>query len=86
MDHDQRRAITFGGGRMSFLKQLFTDQNGQADEMATLAIIGFFVFLSLEVWTVYQGKSFDPQAFGIGYGACLGAAAAGMGWKAKLEK
>ncbi len=71
---------------MTFLKQLFTDSSGQADEMALLAIIGFFVFLGLEICTVYQGKPFDPQAFGIGYGACLGAAAAGMGWKAKLEK
>ena len=71
---------------MNFIKQLFHDQNGQADEMATLAIAGFIVFLVCEVVSVLHSGKFDPQAFGIGYGACMGAAAAGMGIKAKLEQ
>ena len=71
---------------MNFLKQLFTDSKGQADEMATLAILGFMVFLICELVSVLNSGKFDPQAFGIGYGACLGAAAAGMGIKAKLEQ
>lgn len=73
---------------MNWFKQLFHDNAGNADEMATLAIIGFLSFVFCELYSVIyvHDFKFDPQAFGIGLGAALGAAAAGMGIKAGQEK
>ena len=56
-----------------------------ADEMALLSILGVLAYVGLSAWSVmYQGHQFDPQSYGIGLGAAIGAAAAGMGLKAKL--
>jgi len=71
---------------MTFFRQLFIGANGNADEMAVLCVLGLLTFLALSIWTVVvQDKPFDPQAFGIGLGAAIGAAALGMGLKAKAE-
>ena len=72
---------------MIWLKQLFQDEDGEADEMAFLAIIGFAAFVFCEVYSVLfvEDFKFDPQTFGIGFGAALGAAAAGMGYKRAKE-
>lgn len=69
-----------------WFKQLFEDATGNADEMATMCIIGFFTFVGLQGFDIVaHGTKFDPQAFGVGIGAFLGAAAAGMGIKAGKE-
>lgn len=70
-----------------WLKQLLQDEDGEADEMALLSIAGVLTFLGCEIYSVVAvaGFVFDPQAFGVGLGTALGAAAAGMGWKSKQE-
>ena len=67
-------------------KDLFTDpEQRHSDEMAVLSILGVLGYIALSVYSVVaQGHQFDPQAYGIGLGAAIGAAAAGMGLKAKL--
>lgn len=67
-------------------KDLFTDpEQRHSDEMALCAVIGFLTFVGLSIYSVVaQGHQFDPQTYGIGMGAAIGAAAAGMGLKAKL--
>jgi len=70
-----------------FLRQLFQGKGGTADEMAVLAVLGVLVFLGLATYSVvWKGQQFDPQAFGIGLGAAIGAAATGMGFKARSER
>lgn len=73
---------------MKWIQQLFQDHTGQADEIATLAIIGFLTFVGCEIYSVVavSGYKFDPQTFGIGFGAALGAVATGMGIKTGQEK
>jgi hypothetical protein len=72
---------------MSFLADLFTDSaRRHADEMALCAVAGVATFLGLAIYSVvFKGQPFDPQAYGTGLGLAIGAAAAGMGLKAKLE-
>jgi hypothetical protein len=72
---------------MNWIKQLFQDEDGDSDEMALLTVCGFFTFLGLEIYSVVfvPGFKFDPNSFGIGMGAALGAASAGMGWKSNQE-
>ena len=52
---------------MIWLKQLFQDEDGEADEMALLAIVGFAAFVFCEVYSVLfvEDFKFDPQTFGI---------------------
>lgn len=65
----------------------FGGQDGKADEMAALAVMGVLTFLGLSIYSVaWKGQVFDPQAFGTGLGLAIGAAAAGMGFKAKCER
>lgn len=72
---------------MLFLKQLFQGKDGTADEMAVLCVLGVLTFLGLAVYAVvWKSQPFDPQAFGIGLGATIGAAATGMGLKARSER
>lgn len=68
------------------LGQLFCDKDGYADEMAFLSVAGVAVFLGLEIYSVLHGAVFDPQAFGIGLGSVIGAAAAGIGFKSRMER
>ena len=71
---------------MLFFKQLFQGKNGTADEMAVLSVLGVLTFLGLAAFSViWKGQTFDPQAFGIGLGAAIGAASMGMGLKARQE-
>lgn len=71
----------------NFVKGLFYGDDDHADEMAFAMVLGVMVFLFLEVYQViWLGKTFDPQAFGIGFGSTVGGGAIGMGWKRHLEK
>ena len=72
---------------MNWLSGLFADPNSRhADEMACLCVLGVLTFLGLAVFAVVvKGQAFDPQSYGIGLGSAIGAAAAGMGLKARME-
>jgi hypothetical protein len=68
------------------LKDWFKGPDGKADEMAALVILGVLTFLGLSIFDAVKNKRFDPQAFGIGFGATIGGAAVGMGLKARSER
>ena len=72
---------------MNWWKNLIIDPNGRhSDEMAVLCIFGVVIFFFLSVFAVvWRGQPFDPQSYGIGLGAAIGTAAAGMGLKSKME-
>lgn len=54
--------------------------------MAVLSVLGVLTFLGLAIYSIaFKGQPFDPQAFGTGLGLAIGAAAVGMGLKAKME-
>lgn len=48
------------------------------------AVAGVGVFLFNSVWSVTHAGTFDPQAYGVGFGAvCAGIMAVGIGVSAK---
>lgn len=49
------------------------------------AILGIIEYLGLAAYMAYSAKTFDVQGFGIGLGAVLTAAAAGISFKASQE-
>ena len=68
-----------------FLVGLVSDVQGRSDEMALLAILGVLTFLGLQIFAVVvRQQHFEPEAFGLGFGAAIGAAATGMGLKSHL--
>lgn len=70
-----------------WLQDLFTDQNGDADETVLYVISGIFTFLGLSVYdVVVLDHAFNAQSFGIGFGAIIAAGLSGYGLKAKLER
>jgi hypothetical protein len=70
---------------MRWLGQLFAGADGKADEMSALCIAGVLSFIALGVYAVvWNHQAFDPMGYGTGLGAAIGAAAAGMGVKAKF--
>jgi hypothetical protein len=73
---------------VAFLRALVTgDDQRHADEMAILSILGVLAFIGLSAYAViWKGQAWDPQAYGIGLGAAIGAAAMGMGIKARGER
>lgn len=72
---------------MNWAKSLIADpENRHSDEMALLSILGVLTYIGLAVYAVVvKGQAFDWQGYGMGLGAAIGAAAAGMGLKCKLE-
>lgn len=72
---------------IDWTKKLLTDKDGDADEMALLTTLSVIAYIGLEIYSVGWVKEFrfDPQAFGIGLGALIGAAAAAMGYKSSKE-
>lgn len=71
---------------IEWLKKLFNDKDGDADEMATCVILLTVAFIGHSAYAVVANhQPFDLQAFGIGGGALIGAAATGMGIKSKQE-
>ena len=71
-----------------WLKDLLTDENGNADETGLYALAGVIMFNVLALVSVIRSPTgaFDMQAYGIGFGAILAAVLAGYGVKAKLER
>jgi len=72
----------------AWLKDLFTDSNGDSDETVLYAMLGIVMFNVLALLSVLKSPThaFDMQAYGIGFGSILAAVFAGYGWKAKLER
>ena len=69
----------------SFLIGFVSDVQGRSDEMALLAILGVLTFLSLQIFVVVaRHQNFEPESFGVGFGAAIGAAATGMGLKSRF--
>ncbi|MDE2097917.1 MAG: amino acid ABC transporter substrate-binding protein [Patescibacteria group bacterium] len=55
-----------------FAKDIVTLSNGEDYDMGrVLIIVGSLAFLMFEAIAVINSKTFDMQAFGIGYGAVL---------------
>lgn len=68
-----------------WISRLFRKPNGDADVWATMTILATLGMIGSQIFALYKGQAFDAQGFGIGFGALLGAAAAGLGFKAKGE-
>lgn len=72
---------------MTWLRDLFTDANGDADETVVYAISGISVFLWLQIYdVVVLQHAFSAQGFGVGFGAITAGIFAGYGLKSKLER
>lgn len=73
----------------AMIKQLFTGPDGVTFDPARVigygtAVAGVGVFLFNSVWAVTHSHAFDPQTYGIGFGAvCAGIMAIGIGVGAK---
>jgi hypothetical protein len=71
---------------IEFIRELFTDAAGRADEMATMCIVSALTYQGTLIYAVvWNHQAFDAQATGIGIGALIGGIAAGMGYKSKME-
>ena len=71
------------------LKQMATGVDGETFDPARVigygaAVAGVGVFLFNSVWAVTHANVFDPQTYGIGFGAvCAGIMAIGIGVSVK---
>lgn len=66
-----------------FLTNLFTEPDNQTwCIVKVLVALGTFTFLGLAIIHVVHNHSFDPQAFGVGFGALL----AGGGGSLMMKK
>jgi hypothetical protein len=72
----------------AWLKNLFTDANGDSDETVLYAVLGIVMFNALALMSVLKSPThaFDMQSYGIGFAAILAAVFAGYGIKSKLER
>jgi hypothetical protein len=62
--------------------ELIEGSDGKLDEQPLLSILGVLTFLGLTIYSVITGRHFDYEAFGIGFGAVMGATLAGLGFRA----
>lgn len=71
------------------MKMMFTGPDGETFDPARVigygtAVAGVGVFLFNSVWAATHSHAFDPQTYGIGFGAvCAGIMAIGIGVGAK---
>lgn len=71
------------------IKMMATGPDGETFDPARVigygaAVAGVVVFLFNSVWAVVHSHAFDPQAYGVGFGAvCAGIMAVGIGVSAK---
>lgn len=71
------------------IKQMMTGADGVTFDPARVigygtAVAGVSVFLFNSVWSVMHTHAFDPQTYGVGFGAvCAGIMAIGIGVGAK---
>jgi hypothetical protein len=73
------------------IKMMATGPDGETFDPARVigygsAVAGVGVFLFNSVWSVLHLGTFDPQAYGLGFGAvCAGIMAVGIGVSAKAS-
>lgn len=68
-------------------RELIVGPKDNAEGLTLMTWLGMLTYLGLAIWAVVgKGQPFDPQAYGIGFGAALGAAAAGLGLKSRFER
>ena len=64
------------------LLELIEGADGKLDEQSVLSIAGVSTFLGLITYSVVVlGKPFDPESFGIGFGAVMAATLGGMAYR-----
>lgn len=66
---------------MNFIKQMFTDKDGIADDGRIAAFLMMLTYVGNSVYALYLGQAWHPQDFGIGAGALV----AGLGALLKLR-
>lgn len=67
---------------MNFIKNLFTEpDNNTWCIVKVMTAAGAFTFMGATLTHIYMNKTFDPQAFGIGFGSLM----AGAGGCMKLK-
>jgi hypothetical protein len=70
----------------TMIKDCLTGIDGVTYDPARIYLfLAFLSFLTLEIYSVIKGKSFDAQNFGIGFGALLAAGGFGISVKSKTE-
>lgn len=75
----------------AMIKMMMTGPDGATFDPARVigygtAVAGVAVFLFNSVWAVAHTHAFDPQAYGMGFGAvCAGIALVGVGVAAKAH-
>lgn len=72
---------------MKFFRDLFTEADGKTWDLGRVqGTIAFATFLGLSVYAYcWKGQTFDPSAWGIGFGA-VAAAYGAMIWMKDKEK
>ena len=71
---------------MNILKSMLTEADGVSWCPArALLILGALAFIGLAIYTALNGKLFDPQAYGLGYGGLLAGGGGGILMKGKVE-
>lgn len=72
---------------LKLLREILMGPKTEADGILLASWLGLLTFLSLEIFSVVvQQKEFDPQAFGLGLGAVIGAGGLAQGFKNRMEK
>lgn len=66
---------------MNFIRQMFTDKDGIADDGRIAAFVLMLTYVGCSVYAVHLGQPWHPQDFGIGAGALV----AGLGALLKLR-
>jgi hypothetical protein len=75
----------------AMIKMMCTGPDGETFDPARVigygsSVFGVGVFLFNSVWQVIHTHTFDPQAYGVGFGAvCAGIMAVGIGVGAKAH-
>lgn len=70
----------------NILKDFLTEKDGESYCPArALLILGALAFIGLAIYNAMQGKLFDPQAYGLGYGGLLAGGGGGILMKGKTE-
>jgi hypothetical protein len=71
---------------MKLVKDLFTGIDNQTFDIARLCLFfGAIAFIALAAHAACKGQPWDPQAFGIGFGAVVAGGGASLALKAKTE-
>lgn len=71
---------------MKFFRDILTDNSGDFDIVSIMAVLSFFVFLGLAIYSVaWKGSVFDMQSFGIAIAAMVSTLGGAYHWKCNKE-